>query len=181
MKTSKHEKVAAALIELYEHHRPALGDYAWEWEAHRWRELVSCVLLEGLKIDAGLSRGAAEILERLRMLAPATLADLDDGEQEQLRTILIRAGLDPDKAEQASLVLAALGREVAEKWSGHIQQLLRVQGLRMARTSSVFSRGPAWGNSPPRWLRSSGCKTPCRFRSLRARAPTSSAFVGATD
>ena len=130
MANTTHDKLEAALVQLYEEKRGSLDSYPWELEEARWDEFVLSMLI-GLGIDAGLARRAVQILSSLELSSVDALADK---EQEQLvRGILEQIGVPEATSTRTVNLLQAAAVTTRKRWGGHIQCFLREQGLRMAK------------------------------------------------
>ena len=144
------------LRSLAERHLPELDDLRWASEADRWAELIFCVLNSFAEDAPERCRLATGTLAELDLLAPATLAGVDDPHSEA--HIMAKHVLRLHGFTEANLagVLGALGtvsRQTIAGFDGKLQRYLRQLG-EAARDSLAarFGDSPQLRRAVTHWL-----------------------------
>ena len=132
------DKAATLLHDLYAAGAGLLDHQPWAFEHARWLDLLLCVLVAGVGMDADRARVMLSTMDRHGLLTPADA----DGPLDPVEAPFTRAQLtayvasghedDPTVADEAVRLIANLGARVQQRWGGHVQRLLREHGRRMA-------------------------------------------------
>jgi hypothetical protein len=117
------------LRQLFERHESDLGVYAWMYETDRWAELIFCLLSRYQPQNDEATRMAVSSLQYLGLLAPATLAGLDQEADlaPVITYVLKRHGFSDDDLPRLRTVLAHAGQAMRGD-GGKVQRFLRRHG-----------------------------------------------------
>ena len=125
------EKVVNELTTLYEGNARFLPDHSWQLETDRWEELIRCLLIDGTGLWPDAAIKAIQILNDLGISSVEQLAESNKDTKLHIVKVFVQCGLNEEEAGKWSEVLISIARNVSQRWSGHIQRLLREHGKNM--------------------------------------------------
>lgn len=120
------------LVQLYNAGTPFLDEYPWEFESDRWKELLLCTLVAGLRIESATAVAALDNLDRLHLVSIDDLSPLSDAQRELMVAVLARQGLTVGDAGKAVETMSRVATAVRQRFDGYLQRFLRKHGETMA-------------------------------------------------
>lgn len=139
-KTNEND-IVAYLDQLYSAQRDQLGDFPWEDEADRWHELIICIWIGALNIDAGQARDGMRRLVDVGLGSALHLSQLDPSSRYVYKSALMMSGMTEELASAAIQIAEHTGKEVARDCSAGIHILLRQAGEHLVTKMAAFLEG----------------------------------------
>lgn len=118
----------AILVDLYNSGTPFLDEYPWEHEHDRWKELLLCLLVAGLQIEADRAKTLLDALDGLGLVTASSLATSTKADRDLVLQVMLRHGIERAVAVSAVNALARLGQMAYRQYEGHFQRFLRDHG-----------------------------------------------------
>lgn len=140
-KTPDETQLISYLNELYAAHRSDLGDFPWEYEADRWHELINCLWIGSLRVDAALARDGLRRLVEAGWTSAANWARATEPEHTFCARVLVAAGFDEKVANHAIAIAVQAAKRLDAVYSNGVHLMLRKAGEQLRQEMTELLAG----------------------------------------
>jgi hypothetical protein len=128
---TKQERIDQFLVALYSSGSDFLGNYAWEWEGDRWKELAACLWIEVVGIKPTIARATLDALTDQGWLDARYLNSLGKTQKDAMVKALLQQKIPRKTATAALNALIRMSQYFCNRYEGRLQKMLRAHGERL--------------------------------------------------